>query len=530
MAESDIAVRCLTGRAVRSPGGSRRPREAVCKELVGAGFKMMWRRGRWVGQEPRELTPNASAAHLFGAELRRWRERQGLSLARLCECFERAGRRVDVGYLARVERGERLPEDRQFAETADALGTTDGLFGRLWDFADAERRDARREAKREREALLELAAGTFAPVLAGDVVFVPYVTGTGTVAYVRVTRRVFLATGGMTPVALAAGVFDPDDLDRLARALERPQASDTRVAAYFGKALELHKTHDFVLDPAPRVGSVVQQIGVLDRFARDARGSVRRALRSVQAEYAEYAGWLHQELGNSRTSVLWTEKASALAQEGGSYQIVTFTMIRRSSIAFWNGQHAEAADLAATAQDGPWPLPPGLASLAAQYEAEAHAALGNASACEARLDRAVDLLGTRDAAGDDQIYWARTHNYDHYRGQRAACLVDLGQAVQAIALLEPLLTTTTANRRGVGGYGHGAGMALLGLAYAQTGQIDAAVHFGSQSLNSTLTTPHRRIIDRLEQALTEWATEESVRQFRRRLDEKRHAYEYGKRV
>jgi hypothetical protein len=112
---------------------------------------------------------------------------------------------VNAGYLAHVEQGDRLPEDHKFVEIADGALQTDGLLCRLWDFADTERRHSKYEAKQDRKALLELAAGTLAPVLSGEVVFVPYATQAGTVGYMRVTRRVFLAEGGTAAAALAAG-------------------------------------------------------------------------------------------------------------------------------------------------------------------------------------------------------------------------------------------------------------------------------------------------------------------------------------
>jgi hypothetical protein len=55
-----------------------------------------------MGQHPRELTPYASPAHYWGAELRALREERNLSLARLGKLVA-----CDPSHLARIERGER---------------------------------------------------------------------------------------------------------------------------------------------------------------------------------------------------------------------------------------------------------------------------------------------------------------------------------------------------------------------------------------------------------------------------------------
>lgn len=143
------------------------------------------------------------AARLFGSELRRARERAGLSLAGLCQRYRAAGRAYNRGWLANVEKGLRLPENRDLAEVSDDVFGTDGLLGRLWDFAQAAREDAQEHARATRLAVTEIAAKTLSPLASGDVVHVPYITAPGTVAYMKMSRRAFLAGGGMAAAGLA---------------------------------------------------------------------------------------------------------------------------------------------------------------------------------------------------------------------------------------------------------------------------------------------------------------------------------------
>lgn len=165
-----------------------------------------------MGRPPRPLTPNASAAHLFGAELRRARENAGWSLEQLRDRCRDQGRVLHRGWLAHVEHGGRLPEDRDFAEIADSVLETDGLLTRLWEFADTARTASQDETRQSRMAVADLVAQTLSPIMNGDIVYVPYIVSDATVAYMRMTRRSFLATGGLATSSLVSGLFAHDDL------------------------------------------------------------------------------------------------------------------------------------------------------------------------------------------------------------------------------------------------------------------------------------------------------------------------------
>jgi hypothetical protein len=87
-----------------------------------------------VAQRPAELTPLASARHFFGAELRYWRNRRGLSLAQL-------GRAVYVsadliGKMKKAQRWPRAALVDQFEGVLDA----GGILRRLYTLAHDNRR------------------------------------------------------------------------------------------------------------------------------------------------------------------------------------------------------------------------------------------------------------------------------------------------------------------------------------------------------------------------------------------------------
>jgi transcriptional regulator with XRE-family HTH domain len=463
--------------------------------------------------EPRELTPNASAAQLFGAELRHQRQRHGLSLERLCAVVAGHGYRTVPGYVSNVEAGARLPQQRRFAEICDAALESGGVLGRLWDYADAERHRDRAQRARQREAVLEFAVGALAPVVSGEAVYVPVVTAVDSIVYVKLTRRAFLAYGAA--LAGSVGVLTPDELDRLTLALDQPRRADEDVADYFRQMLVVQKAYDYRVSPAAHLGPVGQQVAVLDRLCQDAKKPARSALRSVQSEYAEYLGWLHQQIGNTKAAVYWTEKAMVWAQSSGDYQFVSFAIGRKTNLAVWAGRPAEAMELADTGRRVPWRVPPGLASINAQYEARALALRGDEAGTLRLLEDARGSIKCRERSGEDRIYWAQRHTESFLDATEAHCRIDLGRPADAIEILREFVPSGEPQPRQAGP------LALLALAHARAGDPEAAAEAGQRALAAPLSANTSRVLATAEDALRTWAGETYVQDFRRRLAEQR---------
>ncbi|WP_413115100.1 helix-turn-helix domain-containing protein [Streptomyces sp. CY1] len=82
--------------------------------------------------QPRELFPDRSARDLFGAEIRRHREKADMSLRRLSEVLN-----YSKSHLARIEAAESLPYD-DLPSKLDACFGTDGMFARIYALAKNE--------------------------------------------------------------------------------------------------------------------------------------------------------------------------------------------------------------------------------------------------------------------------------------------------------------------------------------------------------------------------------------------------------
>lgn len=81
---------------------------------------------------PRELTPDRSARHLFGAKMRAFRERAGMSLEGLSDVVN-----ISRSHLSRIETAEVMPPP-SLPGTLDAAFGTDGIFGELYKLASKE--------------------------------------------------------------------------------------------------------------------------------------------------------------------------------------------------------------------------------------------------------------------------------------------------------------------------------------------------------------------------------------------------------
>src|ERR1700756_5402603 len=91
---------------------------------------------RPMGRKRRVLTPERSAGHRWGSELRARRDERGLSLAALGRLAQ-----YDASYLGRLERGDQFAT-LAVAEACDRGLDAGGELVRSWHAADRERSDS----------------------------------------------------------------------------------------------------------------------------------------------------------------------------------------------------------------------------------------------------------------------------------------------------------------------------------------------------------------------------------------------------
>lgn len=427
----------------------------------------------------------AVSAHMFGLILKDLRERAGLTQRTLAKLAL-----YDHTRISRAESGEILPPLEQ-AEALDRALSAGGLLVRLRQAAES----------RQPEPLHTGASG----IHDGEPVILDMQTPDGRTVRVTISRRHFnqlLASGTLAAVLPALG-NDPDQAFRVARAVDEPARVDAQVIDYFRRVLAEHYAADKMLGPRSLLKPVLAQIEVLEDLRRGARAAHVDPLLQVMAQYAEMAGWLHQDLGELQAAAQWSRRAAEWAYVAGDDQMAAYMMVRQSNIACLTDDHAAVVQYAASARRRPDGLEPKLLALAAQQQARGLAMRGEHSEAFALLDEAAETL--RDHPGISHpnvpVY---LHNYDlsTLEEQSAVCHRAAGRADTAVSILENKINALDENL--VRDRGHLT--AKLAVAVAQSpgcGDPGRAAHLGHDALAVAQQTGSARILRELRTLDTE---------------------------
>ena len=331
---------------------------------------------------------------VFGLALRRLRTQAGLSLRALGQASH-----YDYSRLSRIENGEHLVEAARVPAIDEAVGG-DGLLVTLRSLIPDQGTSG---TKPPVESTKPLAVAT-QRLDAGDSVVMAVQMPEWNVIRVSLSRRKFaqLVAAGVLNSSLPGGVPDPDRAGHLSRAMGERRSVDPEALAYFRTMLAEHFTADRMLGPRRLLGSVRAQLDVLDGLRRHARPGTTGPLLRLMAQYAEFAGWLCQDLGDIAAAMSFSDHASQWAQAVGDYQMVAYLLVRKSNIALLDGDAVNVIDLASAAEKVPGPLSPKLVALALQQQARGWALLGTTDQFRVGLDRAADLLDNHpDDVSDD---------------------------------------------------------------------------------------------------------------------------------
>ena len=468
-----------------------------------------------VGQQRRALTPERSGLHLWGSELRAWRDRRRLSLAGLGDLI-----RYDPSYLGRLERAEQFPPEH-LARACDSALDTAGELVRLWHLADRERRQAAGHvASQPRDVANNVSPDVVPPVMQapseieGDEVVVPCRALDGRIIWVSIPRRAFLL-GGLGAAGLAAGIAAASPSGPSGSVAVRLRAAPGG-AAEVSPVEHLQLLRRTLIDSDNLLGSrhVIPaahgQIQVIQQLRAGCDGADRLALLRVQAQYAEFAGWLHQDSSDFRAAQFWLDRALEWSHAAGDHELATYVMARKSQLAGDMRDAAGAVDLAAAA-GGMARRGSKLQATAATYGAHGYALNGQTVACLRAIDGAREMAADLD--DDPASPWATWLDGAYIEVQRGRCLSVLGEHQQAAAVFQQAIRELPQSfRRDRGVY-----LAREALAHAAARDPEQAADTGMQALVIAHDTQSGRIIDelaRVDADLAPWATLPDVADFR----------------
>jgi transcriptional regulator with XRE-family HTH domain len=279
------------------------------------------------------------------------------------------------------------------------------------------------------------------------------------------------------------------------------------VASYLRRVFAEFSTADWLLGPRPLLASVTGHLTLVEQLLARADNDVRIELLHIGARYAEFSSWLHQDVGDSRTALLWADRAMEWAHEAGDSVMVSYVLARKSNQAAAAGDAARALGLARAARQGPERLPGRVQAIAVLQEAHGLALAGDEAACHEKLDEALELIaiGQRNGEGGPGRYCT----VEFVELQRASCWIELGSPRRAIESFERGLARLPAvHRRDRGVY-----LSRLAVAHALDGDPEAASATGLQAVQIAHATGSRRIgteLHRLRSTLAPWRDHPSV--------------------
>jgi len=240
-------------------------------------------------------------------------------------------------------------------------------------------------------------------------------------------------------------------------------------------------------------------------------GGDRRALLTLQAQFAEFAGWLRQDGCDFEQAQYWLDRSLEWAHMAGEQDLATYILLRKSQLAGDMGQAADAADLAEAAARMAVPRSR-IGATAPCFGAHGYALAGQHSAAERAIDRALNL----EADADDGSSWAIWLDPSYIKMQHARCLSALGQHSRAAAVFGDAIGDIGGSyRRDCGVY-----LARQALAYARACEPEQAVAAGMRTLDVAGNAQSGRVTAELGNvriALARWQRLPDVARFHEAL-------------
>lgn len=250
---------------------------------------------------------------------------------------------------------------------------------------------------------------------------------------------------------------------------------DPQVVEFIAGSLSQYAHASRLMGGRELVDLAVRHIRFLYSGVADAHGQRRSNLLAICSRYAEFIGWLFQDLGDPVISLFWTDRALEWAQESalnGSF--TSYVLMRKSDHAEQYGTPDRVLALARAALSIS-ALSPKAQVLVLQQEARGHSQSGESKMFERKLDEARRLI--ENAQGDGEAPWGDYCDMTHLSMQEASGRVELGQFDQAIDIIERGLPRMTPIDR----LDSTVFRAKLARAYAEAGYRDRAVDVASEA-------------------------------------------------
>lgn len=309
-----------------------------------------------------------------------------------------------------------------------------------------------------------------------------------------------------------ARVFDASEQVLAAPVDRLPGYSTTQVEEIFEHLREqwhwLVRT-DNLLGPRFALDGVLNQLRVIEALLSMDLKSLRNRVVRLGSQYAESAAWLYEDSGEPLHARYWTSRSLEWAYEADDLKMQSWTLFRRSQLASQIDDVVQAIKLAQVARRDENRLPSPMRAAIRVQEARGHAMNGEERAAQRLLEEA-HAWATVDTVGDAREGHGSFCTASYIEVNRAAALVNLGQAKRAISVYEQALPGLPA----VYQRDRAAALSGMAVAYAAADQPAQAAGLAIKSLRAAQATGSARIteeISRVAMSLRPYRNDHSVR-------------------
>jgi tetratricopeptide (TPR) repeat protein len=275
-----------------------------------------------------------------------------------------------------------------------------------------------------------------------------------------------------------------------------------------------HAKADALVGPRYLIQPVQSQLPLVNRLCQAARGPERNGFLFIASRFAEFCGWLYQDLGHADSALYWTNYALDYAYELGDEQLIAYSLHRKSNIVTEAGSPGHGLGLANAAFMASDSLPPHTRAVALRQQARAHALLSEPSEFRRGIDKALAYASQEDSDGIDNP--ARYCTPSYVEMEAGISWVKLGKPDMATNVFRESLRVWPEGQT----RDRGLCLARLATALAMEGDTDEACKAAAEALAVAHSTGSARIRSQLGdcvESLKPLATHPAVRELERQL-------------
>jgi tetratricopeptide (TPR) repeat protein len=294
------------------------------------------------------------------------------------------------------------------------------------------------------------------------------------------------------------GASTLDDEERIILAVRRPMRVDASVVDSLARILAAQRRTEDAIGSAGLIRPVTAQLATIEDLVVGARGPARSRVIDMAAQWAEFAGWLHTNTGQSREARMWFDRASEWAIEAENTTLAATAFSFKGYLAFLLGQIGPMVGLTQAAQRDAsvWV---GQRGYDAYQEARGLALLADLEAAVRKVDEGRELAALAHEQSDERPPWIYYYTPSFYALERGLTYRYLGRDNashndEAIRSLTAALAGVGESRASewVGEYVY-----HLAVAYVQAGAPDKACETAMEVMGIACATESVRLFERL---------------------------------